>query len=116
MKKSTTIIEFINDINFLLDKGITYSVEEVDNHIENKNVIDWLEEEFQFGTENGLDFSPFREAERKFLHSELESWYIGYAGQEGCKWGIENNGLCILIGWSLGILREVTKDKDDKIM
>lgn len=116
MRKSTTAIAFINEINFLLDKGVIYSVDEINKHIKDKDIIDWLEREFPFGTENGLDFSIFKDNERKFLHDELESWWGGYAGQEKRKWGIENNGLCILIGWTIGILREETMDKDSGML
>ncbi|WP_026478151.1 hypothetical protein [Alkaliphilus transvaalensis] len=116
MKKSTTVIHFINDISFLIDKGTCYSIDEVNEHLEKKDVIDWLEAEFPFGSDNGIDFSMFGVAERKFLHDELESFWSAYVGQENRKWGIENNGLCILIGWSLGILQDIIRDKNDEML
>jgi hypothetical protein len=107
MRKITTITTFINEISFLLDKGITFTVEETNQHIENKDVIDWLEKKFPFGSEIGLDFSMFKDPHRHFIHEKLESYWGGYAGDERRKWGIENNGLCILICWSVEIVRDL---------
>src|SRR5690625_226938 len=95
------MFEFINDVNYLIDKGICFSIEDVHRHIENRDVLGWLEDEFPFGTENGLDFSLFKENHRNYIHDELISIHNGYVGRERRKWGIENNGLCLLISWSL---------------
>lgn len=116
VRKITAITMFIQDISHLLDKKIEFSVEEVNNHIENKDVIDWLEREFPFGSENGLDFSMFKENHRNWIHEELESIWGGYNGQERRKWGIENNGLCLLISWSTEIVRDIHgRDADPSV-
>lgn len=107
MRKSTVVTGFIQDLSYLLDRGISYSVEKVNQHIENKDVLDWLEKEFPFGSENGLDFSLLERTDRQWLHDELESYWGGYVGNERRKWGVENNGLCILISWSTEIIRDL---------
>ncbi|WP_037287730.1 hypothetical protein [Saccharibacillus sacchari] len=107
MRKITVTTQFIQELSFLLDKGVSFSIAEVHKHIENKDVIDWLESEFPFGTENGLDFSLFEQRHRDYLHNELEAIYGGYAGNERRKWGIVSNGLCILISWSTEIIRDI---------
>ncbi|OUS76588.1 hypothetical protein B1748_10840 [Paenibacillus sp. MY03] len=107
MRQSTAITQFIMEIAFLLDKGVKYSLEEVNRHIEDKNVIEWLEKEHPFGTDIGLDFSMFEHDDRKFIHDGLESYWGGYAGRERRKWGITDNGLCILICWSTEMTRDL---------
>lgn len=107
MRKMTTITTFIQEISYLLDKGISFSIDEVNRHIENKDVVNWLEQEFPFGSENGVDFSLFKQPHRDYIHNELESYWGGYAGDERRKWGIENNGLCILLSWSIEVVRDL---------
>lgn len=107
MRKITTITHFMQDISSLLDKGVSYSVEEINSHIENKDFVNWLESEFPFGSERGLDFSLFKDSHRNWLHDEYDSILGGYNGQERRKWGIENNGLCLLISWGTEIVRDL---------
>lgn len=114
VRKITAITTLIQELSYLLDNKVEFTLEEVNNHIENKDVIDWLEREFPFGSENGLDFSLFQKKHRDWIHEELESYWGGYAGQEGRKWGIRNNGLCLLISWSVEIIRNIHGDSDPK--
>jgi hypothetical protein len=112
MRKSTTSTTFILELSVLLDKGITYPIDVVNKHIENKDVIDWLEKEFPFGTPNGIDFSMFAQKHRDYLHDGLESIWGAYVGSERRKWGISNNGLCLLLSWTIEMVRDVI-NKDD---
>ncbi|MEK4083764.1 hypothetical protein [Psychrobacillus sp. FSL K6-1415] len=107
VRKITAITQFILELSDLLDKKVKFTVDEVNNHIENKDVIDWLERELPLGSENGLDFSLFKKNHREWIHEELNSYWGGYAGDERRKWGIENNGLCLLISWSTEIVRDL---------
>lgn len=106
MRKITTITCFIQEISVLLDRGNSYSIEEVEKHIEDKDIVDWIEREFPFEN-NGIDFSLFKQENRDYLHDEYESILGGYRGQERRKWGIENNGLCLLISWGIEIIRNI---------
>ncbi|MDH6370563.1 hypothetical protein M2444_002343 [Paenibacillus sp. PastF-3] len=106
MRKMTVLTQFIQELSYLVDRGKSYSVAEVNSHIENKDVLDWLEKEFPFNTETGLDLSLFSRPDRDYVHDALESIWGGYAGNERRKWGIENNGLCLLISWSTEIIRD----------
>lgn len=107
LRPMTAVTQFIQELSDLVDKGLVHSIEEVNSHIENKDVIDWLESEYPFGTENGLDLSLFAREDRDFIHNELESIWGGYAGQERRKWGITQNGMCLLISWSTEIVRDL---------
>ena len=113
MRKMTTITSFIHEISYLVDKGISFSIEEVNAHIENKDVVDWLEDQFPFRSEYGIDLSMFQKNHRDYIHEKLESIWGGYSGQESRKWGITENGLCLLISWSIEIVREIYGDGQD---
>lgn len=70
VRKITAITQFILELSDLLDKKVKFTVDEVNNHIENKDVIDWLERELPLGSENGLDFSLFKKTiENGFMKS-----------------------------------------------
>ncbi|WP_153124653.1 hypothetical protein [Peribacillus tepidiphilus] len=111
MRKITCITSFIQEISALIDSGESYSVEEIYKHIEDKDLVDWLEKTYPFGTENGLDLSMYKSSDRDFLHDEYESFWGGYYGQHYRKWGIKNNGLNLLVSWGIDISRNI-KDPD----
>ena len=113
MRKSTAITTFIQEIAYLLDKGVSFSIAEVNHHIENKDVIDWLEQQFPVDSDISLDFSLFKQPHREYIHNELESYWGGYAGKEKRKWGIENNGLCIMLCWSVEVVRNLYDDRSN---
>ncbi|AKP78636.1 hypothetical protein AS52_03675 [Priestia megaterium Q3] len=46
MQKVTAFTGLIQEISYLLDKGILFPFEEVYSQIENKKLIDWLEDKF----------------------------------------------------------------------
>ncbi|SEB05460.1 hypothetical protein SAMN05421743_11466 [Thalassobacillus cyri] len=107
MRKMTTITIFIQEISYLVDHGASYTVDEINQHIEKRDLVDWLEKELPFGSELSLDFSLFKEEHRRYLHDEYDSILGGYQGQERRKWGIENNGLNLLISWGTEIIRDI---------
>lgn len=107
MRPITTVTAFIQDLSYLVDKGLIHSIEEVNHHIENKDVLDWLEKEYPFRSKNGVDLSLFKQEDRDFIHNELESIWGAYSGEERRKWGITQNGLCLLISWSIEIVRDL---------
>ncbi|KGR89080.1 hypothetical protein [Lysinibacillus boronitolerans] len=120
MRKITTITTFIHECSYLIDKKVEFSVQEVNKHIENKDVLEWLEKEFPSGSDIIVDFSMFKDSHRAWIHEELYSLLVGYEGQERRKWGIENNGLCLLISWSIEVVRDIhgrfgeTKEHEDE--
>ena len=114
MRKMTAITYLIHEIAYLLDKGIVYSIDEVEKHIDSKDVIDWLENEFPLSGDVVVDFSIYEAHDKVFIHDNLYAWYGGYAGKERKKWGIENNGLCILICWLTEMVFDVYgRDRQD---
>lgn len=106
MRDITAATQFIQEISILLDQGAIRSLEEVKKHIENKDVIDWLQREYPM-EKAIVDFSMFQEKERALIHDALERTYGGYAGDERKTWGIERNGLCLLISWTTELIRDI---------
>jgi hypothetical protein len=112
IRKMTAATQFIQELSVLLDNGKSFPIETVHEHLEKKDVIDWLEQQFPLKDEDGprADFTMFQADERKFLHDELEQIWGARAGDERRKWGITKNGLCLLISWTTEIIRHTNHE------
>jgi hypothetical protein len=88
----------ITHLNHLVDydrhKGV--SIDEVERHIENGDLFDWLGNKFaiNLGEYTGADRTAGRE-----ITAALQNLLGGYRGRERRKWGVEHNGICLLIAW-----------------
>lgn len=109
-RKMTCITQFIQEVADLIDRGEKYSIEEINSHIENKDIIDWLEKKYPFKSDNKLDLSLFGKEDRNFIHEKFYDHWAGYVGTEYRKWGIKNNGLCLLVSWGTEIVRSIYEE------
>ena len=103
-KKITTLTQLIQELSAALDSANQVSVEEVKDHILQQDLIPWLRNSLQG---EGIDLSVFLEDEVKYLHTEFESMVVAYNGNERRNWGIEKNGLCLLISWATEAIRQL---------
>ena len=99
----------IMEINHLIDTGEfnDISIDEVYREIKNKNVIHFLRER----TKGSSDFSMYSERGPyyefiKFYHEQMLALYHGYGGDHDRKWGVENLGLCLLLGWTNELVQQ----------
>jgi hypothetical protein len=96
------------ELNHLLDTGKydNITVEEVKQHIEAETVLEFLQER----AAEHIDLSPYTTAVygnfKAFYSSYLRNIVDAYGGNERRKWGVENRGLCLLIGWTTEILAQ----------
>jgi hypothetical protein len=96
-------------LNSMLDTGKFdgITIEEVHRHIDDRSVLQWLQEIGQ----RSIDLSVHLDANVYGNFEEMYSNYLqnisgGYRGQERRKWGVENRGLCLLIAWTNEALQE----------
>jgi hypothetical protein len=74
--------------------GVT--IEQVEQHIESGDLFDWLNKEFK----GHIDLSIYRgRPSANEISQGLQEILGGYAGRERRKWGVENNGICLLVAW-----------------
>ncbi|WP_324718014.1 hypothetical protein U7230_07045 [Carboxydochorda subterranea] len=99
----TVLTQFIQEMSVAVDHGLSYPVAEVKQHIVDRSLIPWLKTEVQ--GEGSVDLSLFDAEETEFLHEGYVSMLAARAGEERRKWGIENNGLCLLISWATELIR-----------
>ena len=94
-------------INILIDSGQhdSVSLQEVKDHIREGTILRFLRQlaatrDFDIFLEN----SPYGNFERYYVTS-LQAIYNAYAGDELRRWGIERRGLCLVMAWSIEILK-----------
>jgi hypothetical protein len=95
------------EISVLLDKGEIISLKEVSHHIEEMDLIDWLEQKYPYDKGQGLDLSLLNTQFRQFFQEKILTYRMSYGGDESRKWGVKQNGLCLLICWASELTRDI---------
>jgi hypothetical protein len=98
-------------LNALIDGGGVVSMEEAKDHIREGDVLEWLKLKFP-----ELDIStlvgPDRTGGAEIVEG-LQGLLGGYAGDERRKWGLQNNGLNLLLGWTNELVQLGALDADN---
>ena len=89
----------ILNLNSLVDGGYHEGVpmEEAKTHIDRGDVFDWLSQKFAGHID--LSIYPANGKTRGEITKGLQDILGGNSGRERRKWGVENNGICLLIAW-----------------
>jgi len=92
-------------LNSLIDRGAHagISMEVVKEHIADGDVFSWLTDRFPA---DGLDLSHYRPEVAKEINEKLNDILGGYDGSERRKWGVENNGICLLLAWIAELIQQ----------
>ena len=95
MRPVTRFTSLAFELNHLLDSGLSTDLSETKQRVENRTVLDWLSA--RYGPDYRFDISLHSDDDRRelldFFNSLLE------VTDERRKMGIENNGLCLLLGY-----------------
>ncbi len=84
-------------LNALIDQGLSIPLKEVKSLCKEKRIIEELDRKFPF-KETGLDLSSLKRGTREELD---EIFYdMAITVNERRKFGIENNGLCLLVAYA----------------
>ncbi len=107
--KLTALTLIILELNHLIDSGKynQITIEEVHRVIEQKRIIPFLKE----ATKGDSDFSVYGTDGPyvnfvEYYHEQMYQIYGCYAGNERRKWGVENQGLCLLLAWTNEIIQQ----------
>lgn len=98
------------ELNALIDKGFSISLKEAKQLCEEKKIFEEIERRFPF-KETGLDLSVITKMEPK-TKEELTDIFedMAIAIPERKKFGVEKNGLCLLIAYSQEQIQREAKD------
>ncbi|QKQ98075.1 hypothetical protein GKQ38_00865 [Candidatus Nanohaloarchaea archaeon] len=103
--------EHVSRLNILLDKGEELDLDKTIEAIENYRVTALLEEEF----EEEIDLTTIKQGNMDSYHEWLMQRWGGLASKRNLKrkTGVENNGICMLIGLSMDILTSYDHYKEE---
>ncbi len=97
------LCSLILNLNAAIDAGETATLEEAKAHISQGDVFDWLRLTYKLDV--GLLQDPDQRDGLEIVRG-LQEICGGYSGQERRKWGIENNGLALLLAWSNELIQQ----------
>ena len=95
------IIQLNHIVDHDLHRGV--SIEEVHAHIEACDVFEWLKKKFG----NEIDLSIYQgRSSKDEITKEWQQTLGGYAGDEDRRWGVNHNGICLLLAWTNEIVQQ----------
>ena len=102
--RRTELTWIILQLNAEIDSGSTASIDEVEDQIEAGSLFTWLRDRYP-----GLDLSVVTApgyGDADGILAGLQQLLGGYRGSERRKWGVENNGLCLLLAWTNELIQQ----------
>jgi hypothetical protein len=98
------------ELNHLLDQGLSVDIDETRERLDQGTVFEWLEE--QFAQEPYyLDLSLYEQEERETIIRAFQS--ISNAVDARKKFGVERNGIALLVAFCLQILQAGPEDYEN---
>jgi len=114
MVKIDLLVSLTFGLNALIDRGLSIPLKDVKSLCEEKRIVEALERKFP-SEETGLGLSLPEHGTKEELDEIFHDMAITI--NERKKFGIENNGLCLLIAYvQKQILRELVKYYKVKIL
>lgn len=102
VKNGLTMLMY--EVNRLVDNGHKESIEDIVEQMFNDNLVEYLQEKYK----GNIDLSSFK-PDGPYVPKEINKVYLDYAsyisGNENRKWGINNNGLCLIVSTGISLLR-----------
>lgn len=99
LPKLTTLIF---ELNAMMDRGHILDLAETESRIEDGSLIRFLAERFK----GEIDLSLIQGPEGAPIVQGLQALLGAHAGRERRKWGVERNGLCLLIAWVTELIQQ----------
>jgi len=85
------------ELNHLLDSGLSADLSETKRRVDDRTVLDWLSE--QYGADYYFDISLYSPEDRREVLDLFVDLLV--VTNERRKMGVENNGLCLLLGYCI---------------
>ena len=92
----SSLTYIITELNALIDTGRhNISLAEVKKHIQAGDILQFI----VVNTERDIDLSALSPEQETEIVAGLQDILTTFDGTERLKWGIENNGLCLVLAW-----------------
>ncbi|EFE09362.1 hypothetical protein [Citrobacter youngae] len=99
--KLTFLTLLILHINSLVDSGKynDITIDDIHDAIEKKSLLQFIKK--RCGKDIDLSLHLYEGINFESEYEErMNSLYYGYAGNESRKWGVRNQGLCLMLAWT----------------
>jgi hypothetical protein len=87
-------------LNTLIDAGETAYIDDVVQHLADGTLLTWLAERY-----DGASLGLFGQADLDAMLERFRQCHAASSGQR--MYGVENNGLSLMLAWCLGVLFEL---------
>jgi hypothetical protein len=112
--KASTLTTLILQINSAIDSGKYQSISISDVHgaIKNRSLLKFLKISCKDSLDLSCHLSDAMGGFEAFYEDAIGRIYDGYAGDERRKWGVQNQGLCLVLAWTNEIIQQAFMDVD----
>ncbi|OBY37694.1 hypothetical protein PR729_02460 [Providencia rettgeri] len=112
--KGSLVTSLIIHLNSLIDSGKyqDISIQQVHSAIENKTLLQFIKSKCGNDIDLSVHFYEKFNFESEY-ENKMYEMYGGYAGNESKKWGVRNQGLCLVLAWTNEILQAHFVFNDD---
>jgi len=106
MGTQSVFLYIAHEVLSLIDHGQSDSMDAVKSKMDNGSLIEYLEIDYDklSGKKyKGIDLTLLSKEDRKAVNQAFSYMLVGYGGKERGKWGIEHNGLCLVVAWAISL-------------
>lgn len=98
------LVHLIQEMNHVLDNEVSVglTISEVESHIEAGDLIPFLRQRLK----GKCDLSLFDNEMAEKINEGMAEILDGYKGRERRKWGVQNNGICLVIAWTSEMIQQ----------
>jgi len=110
--KVSTLTALILQINSAIDSGkyTSISISDVHGAIEQRSLLKFLKTSCQDNIDLSIHLSGAFGDFETFYEDAIGTIFDGYAGDERRKWGVQNQGLCLVLAWTNEIIQQSLMD------
>lgn len=107
MKRLTRLTYLLTEVNSALDTGKynDISIEEIKNQADQNKLVEYLKHKLG----KDVDLSLLESEDINELNNNFADISLALSNRERKKLGIENNGLCLVIGYLIGMIQQSMK-------
>jgi len=106
--KVSSLTSLILQVNSAIDSGkyASISISDVHSAIEQRSLLKFLTTACKGNIDLSLHLSNNLGNFEAYYESAIGRIYDAYAGDERRKWGIQNQGLCLVLAWTNEIIQQ----------
>lgn len=112
--KVSSLTWLILNLNAAIDTGkyASVSIDDVHAAIRRRALLKFLQATCGNDIDLSRHFADTYGNFEEFYEEAIAHIYGGYAGNEGRKWGVRKQGLCLVLAWTNELIQRAFRDAD----